>query len=284
MALLRRRSIVAGLVASLMVTLVGMTPITTATDPQLPDPVRPDAPMPTSADQPTLVGNAVARSNHVPKATDADRRAFEQTGAEVLESDEGLVVLKVTDENNAPLYVAAYDTKTASGIDVIGLKFIPEAELTALSGGQSASAFTFGPQPVAAHRNGTNHSHNVGYPFHDNCSYVYNWANGDSTFHICPQDVGYLQWVSTGWGALLGGLFNPVIGFVAGLLIYSSWHYYKNADGSIDLFGPDASIDAHYGYTYYWGTRGGWYYHYRAGHTYYGWARRDSTGVLYRTH
>lgn len=83
---------------------------------------------------------------------------------------------------------------------------------------------------------------------------------------------------------LLGGLFNPVIGFVAGLLIYSSGQYYKNADGSIDLFGPNASINAHYGYTYYWGSRGGWYYHYPYGSPYYGWARRDSTGVLYRTH
>lgn len=92
-----------------------------------------------------------------------------------------------------------------------------------------------------------------------------------------------LQWVSIGWGALLAGLFNPVIGFVAGLLIYSSWHYYKNADGSIDLFGPNASINARYGYTYYWGSRGGWYYHYPPGSPFYRYARRDSTGVLYRT-
>lgn len=284
MTVLRRRSITAGLVASLVVTAFGMTPFTTAADSKLPDPQRPDTPMPAGAEQPSLPGNARARENHVPKATDADRRAFEQTGARIVESDDGLLVLEVTDEHDASLYIAAYDTQTASGLDVIGLQFIPAAEFASLSLGGSVAALAFGPQPVAAHRNGTNHWHNVGFPFHDNCSYVYNWANGDSTFHICPIDVQYLQWVSTGWGALLGGLFNPVIGFVSGLLIYSSWQYFKNADGSIDLFGPNASINAHYGYTYYWGSLGGWYYHYPSGSPYYGWARRASTGVLYRTH
>ena len=78
--------------------------------------------MPTRAVQALLPGNAVARPNHVPKATDADRRAFEQTGADVVESEEGLLVLEVTDENDAPLYIAAYDTQTASGVDVIGIK------------------------------------------------------------------------------------------------------------------------------------------------------------------
>lgn len=269
-----------------MVTLVGMTPITTATDPQLPDPVRPDAPMPTSADQPSLVGNAVARSNHVPKATDADRRAFEQTGAEVVESDEGLLVLELTDANDAHVYLAVYDTQTDSGIDVIGVQFLDARAGASVGVLSPATALQFGPQPVAAHRNGTNHWHNVGFPFSDNCSYVYNWANGDSTFHICAKDVGLLQYVATGWSGLLGFAvtFNPVVGFVAGLLIFGGINNYKNADGSIDLFGPNASINAHYGYTYYWGSRGGWYYHYQAGHQYFGWARRDSTGVLYRTH
>jgi len=284
MALLRRRTIAAGLVVTLVVTALGMAPIATAANSRLPDPMRPDAPMPTSAEQPLPPGNAVARGNHVRKATDSDLRGFEQTGARVVESDDGLLILETTGQDNSPVYVAAYDTQTASGVDVIGLQFATAAEVASMSQGRQGTALTFGPQAVAAHRNGTNHAHNVGFPFHDNCSYVYNWANGDSTFHICPIDVGFLQFVSTGWGALLGGLFNPVVGFVAGLLIYSGTQYFKNADGSVDLFGPNVSINAHYGYTYYWGSRGGWYYHYPSGSRYFGYARRDSTGVLYRTH
>jgi len=219
MALLRRRTIAAGLVVSLVVTALGMAPIATAANSRLPDPMRPDAPMPTSAEQPLPPGNAVARGNHVRKATDADLRGFEQTGARVVESDDGLLILETTGQDNSPVYVAAYDTQTASGVDVIGLQFATAAEVASMSQGRQGTALTFGPQAVAAHRNGTNHAHNVGFPFHDNCSYVYNWANGDSTFHICPIDVGFLQFVSTGWGALLGGLFNPVVGFVAGLLM-----------------------------------------------------------------
>ncbi len=286
MALLRRRSIVAGLIASLMMTLVGLTPVTTATDPQLPDPQRPDTPMPNTADQPLLVGNPVARSNHVPKVTDADRRAFEQTGANVVDSDEGLLVLEVTDGSDAPVYIAAYDTQTASGIDVIGVQFLDATAEAGVGVRAPATAPQFGPQPVAAHRNGTNHSHTVGFPFHDNCSYVYNFANGDSTFHICAIDADLLQYVGSGWAALLGTVatFNPVVGFVAGLLVYSGAQYYKNSDGSVDLFGPAASINSHYGYTYYWGSRGGWYYHYASGTTYFGYARRETTGIRYRTH
>jgi len=263
-----------------------MTPITTATDPQLPDPVRPDAPMPTSADQPSLVDNAVARSNHVPKASDADRRAFEETGAEVVESEEGLLILEVTDATGAHAYIAAYDTQTDSGIDVIGVQFADAEAGASVSVRSPATALQFGPQAVAAHRNGTNHSHNVGFPFHDNCSYVYNFANGDSTFHICAVDVGLLQYVGSGWSALLGFsvTFNPVVGFVAGLLVYGGVNNYKNSDGSIDLFGPAASINSHYGYTYYWGSRGGWYYHYASGSPYFGYARRETTGIRYRTH
>ncbi len=284
MTLVRRRSIAAGLVASLFVTVLGMAPITTASDSPLPDPRRPDTPMPISAEQPSAAGNSVARANHVRTATDADRRAFASTGARVVESVEGLLVLQVADDGGAPLNVVAYDTQSVSGIDVIGLEFINPAELAAQSAGLSRSAFAFGPQPVVAHQNGTNHSHNVAPPFHDNCSYVYNWANGDSTFHVCSIDVQFLQYVSTSWGVLLGGLFNPVIGFVAGLLIYNGYQNYRNADGSIDMFGPAVSISLHYGYSYYWGSRIGWYYHYPSGSSWYGYARRDSTGVYYRTH
>lgn len=283
MTILHRRSIAVGLAASLIVTALGLAPFTAAAESPLPDPVRPGTPMPVYRGQPQLAHSGVARSNHVPKATDADVRGFEASGARVVESEEGLLVLQVADERGAPLYVAAYDTHTASGTNVVGIQFA-DATSVASSTGWLGSLFAFGPQAVAAHRNGTNHWHNVGFPFHDNCSYVYNWANGDSTFHICSIDVGYLQFVSTGWGALLGGLFNPVIGFVAGLLIFSGWQYFKNADGSIDMFGPNASINQHYGYTYYWGSRGGWYWHYPYGSIYYGYARRDSTGVLYRTH
>lgn len=56
MASSRRRSIVAGLVVSLIVSSVGLTLITTAMDPQLPDPARPDTPMPTSVEQPLGIG------------------------------------------------------------------------------------------------------------------------------------------------------------------------------------------------------------------------------------
>jgi hypothetical protein len=283
MASVRSRPLVAGLVSSLLVTILGLAPITAAHGSDLPDPRRPDTRAPVSPEQLKAAG-AITRSNHVPEVGLSDRRAFESTGASVVESKDGLLVLEVADERGAPVYVAAYDTKTRSGVGVIGLQFIRASELEALESGSSTFNFAFGPQAVAAHRNGTNHWHNVGFPFHDNCSYVYNWANGDSTFHICPIDVSYLQYVATGWGALLGGLFNPVIGFVAGLLIYSGINYFKNADGSIDLFGPAVSITTHYGYTYYWGSRGGWYWHYPSSSIYYGYARRDSTGVLYRTH
>jgi hypothetical protein len=261
--------------------MLGLAPVTTAAGSSLPDPRRPDTRAPISVGQ-LRAGGVIARSNHVPKAADADRRGFESTGARVVDSEEGLLVLEVRDEQGAPLYIAAYDTKTPSGIGVIGLQFIKASEIA--SSGPSILGVAFGPQSVAAHKNGTNHWHNVGFPFHDNCSYVYNWANGDSTFHICAIDATLLQYVATGWGALLGGLFNPVIGFVAGLLIFSGIQYFKNADGSIDLFGPNASIVYHYGWTYYWGSRGGWYWHYPYGSVYYGYARRDSTGVIYRTH
>lgn len=280
---MRSRPMAVGLIASLLVTILGLTPITAAHGSTLPDPRRPDTHAPVSPGQMRDLG-AATRSNHVPQVSPSDRAGFESTGARVVESEDGLLVLEVADERGSPIYVSAYDTETQSGIGVIGLQFITASELASRDSGSSTFNFAFGPQAVAAHRNGTNHSHNVGFPFHDNCSYVYNWANGDSTFHICSIDVSWLQYVATGWGALLGGLFNPVVGFVAGLLIFSGIQNYRNADGSIDLFGPAVSITTHYGYTYYWGSRGGWYWHYPSGSVYYGYARRDSTGVRYRTH
>ena len=94
-----------------------MTPITTAADSQLPDPRRPDTPMPTHAVQALLPGNAVARPNHVPKATDADRRAFEQTGADVVESEEGLLVLEVM-AGQAPTVAALCRESGACSVEV----------------------------------------------------------------------------------------------------------------------------------------------------------------------
>lgn len=283
MALVRRRALSAGLSASLLVAALGMTPIQAASDPTLPDPRRPEMPAEVSQTQPEMTGAVAARGNRVRKLGDADRRTVEATGARIVESDDGILVLEVVDERGEPLQIVAHDAETESGIEVIGLAFLDAAEIEAVNADRQSVGISFGPQPVSAHRDGTNHSHYPGFPFHT-CSYVYNWANGDSTFHMCAQDVSLLQYVATSWGGLLGGLFNPVVGFVAGLIIFGGIQFYKNADGSIDMFGPAASINSHYGYTYYWGSREGWYYHYPTGSQYYGWARRYSTGVLYQTH
>ena len=101
---------------------------------------------------------------------------------------------------------------------------------------------------------------------------------------MCQQDAVFYTYVASGWSGFLVGLFNPVLGFITGLFVFGTINNYTNSDGSIDLFGPAASINSHYGNTYYWGARGGWYYHYPVGNVYYGYARRASNGLLYRTH
>jgi hypothetical protein len=281
-SMVRRRSVSAGLAASLLVTVLGMTPITAAADPPLPDPRRPEMPADVLKTQPRINGGAEARGNRVHKLTESDRKKAESSGSRIVESEDGLLVLELKEQNGKRVQLVAQNAKTVSGIEVIGLAFLDEAAIAAVERG-SSMAFSFGPQAVAAHRNGTNHSHYPGFPFHT-CSFVYNWANGDSTFHICSIDVSLLQYVAAGWSALLLGLFNPVVGFVAGLIVFGGINYYRNADGSIDLFGPNVSIVSHYGNTYYWGSRGGWYYHYPRGSIYYGYARRATNGLLYRTH
>lgn len=284
MSVVRRRTLSVGISASLLVTVMGMAPIRAASGPPLPDPgERPVMPADVRLTQPKITGNVAPRDNRVHKLSDPARQAFKNAGTKVIESDEGILVLEVLDEHNKPLQIVAHDAVTVSGIEVIGLAFLDSGELDAINAGTASTGFAFGPQPVIAHRNGTNHSHYPGFPFHT-CSYVYNWANGDSTFHMCAVDVTLLQYVATAWSGFLIGLFNPVLGFVAGLIVFGGIQYYKNNDGSIDLFGPAASINAHYGNTYYWGSRGGWYYHYPSWSIYYGWARRASNGLLYRTH
>lgn len=279
-----RRTLSAGLSASLLMTALGMTPISAAADPAVPDPRdRPAMPDDVRLTQPALLDDVPVRGNRVQKVTETQRQGFESSGARVVQSDEGLLVIELRDEKDVPTQIVAFDTATDSGIEVIGLAFLDAAEIDAINAGKIVDSTAFGPQTVSAHRNGTNHSHYPGYPFHT-CTYVYNWANGDSTFHMCQQDAVFYTYVASGWSGFLIGLFNPVLGFITGLFVFGTINNYTNSDGSIDLFGPAASINSHYGNTYYWGAREGWYYHYPVGNAYYGYARRASNGLLYRTH
>ncbi|MBI2764243.1 MAG: hypothetical protein HYX54_11005 [Chloroflexi bacterium] len=198
----------------------------------------------------------------------------------MVQEQAGLVVLEMADEGGVPVRIAMFDTVTKSGIEVIGLGFAYAEDAPDVID-LHPTAVSFGPQPVSATRNGTNHSHQLQWPF-SSCSYVYNYASGDSYLHLCPNDITLLQYVGTMWATLAGVAFlTPVLGWIPGLVVFAGIQNFKNPDGSLDFYAPSSSINSSYGNTYYYGALGGWYYHYPQGNSLYGYARRLSTGFLY---
>lgn len=275
----------AALSASLLVTTLGMVPIQAAAENTLPDPrPRPVMSGEVVAMQPS-VDTARAVSNRVAKLTPERRANLESQGITIVESEVGSLVLEKLDDHGQRTRVAAFDAVTESGIEVIGLGFLDADAIEAIEAGETRDEIAFGPQSVFAHRNGTNHSHPAGWPFRA-CSYVYNWANGDSVFHMCSLDVVFYQYVAAAWVGALGAIAsggNPVVALLTGIFVFGGINNWRNPDGSIDLFVPNTSVVTHYGYSYYWGPREGWYYHYPQGHSRYGYALRVSTNFLYRT-
>ena len=259
--LVGRRSVSVGLSVGLLVTAVGMTPIQAASATPLPDPPpRPVMPAEVRQLQPNGL-SGLAPGNRVREITEQQRQAWESTGTRVVQSKVGLLVLEQLDQRGEPVRIAMFDTATESGIEVVGLAFGYAAEIEDEVAGPPSTGISFGPQPVSAHRNGTNHYHNLQWPF-SSSTYVYNYANGDSFLHVGANDVGWMQYIASGWaGALATSVGFPFVGFVGGVAVYGGINNFKNPDGSIDMFGPNSTINSRYGNSYYYGALGGWYYH-----------------------
>lgn len=271
------------LLFSILVQIMGLAPIHAATPPSLPDPpARPVMPPDVRLSQPDGAQGRRADQNHVRELTEPEIVAIEAEGADVVTSDEGLLEVDVaTDEGK--IRIGLFDTQTVSGIEVIGIAFADEAELAEESG--SANVFPFGPEAVAANQLPYSHTHNLGSPFRDGCSYLYQYgASNDSYVYVCPADVNNIRLAGAAMGVIMAIIGTPVAGAIGNLVWNAGINLFQQNDGSLKFYTPGSSLVNHYGWVYWYSKNtyyADWYWYYPQGSQWYCYARKNSNNTLY---
>lgn len=223
------------------------------------------------------------RGNHVPVLESSAIATLEESGARVLESDEGFLLFDVADGDDRR-QIALFDTKTESGFDVVGIAIAEEPTGAAPTAESNSPGWNFGPQPVDANVLPWGHNHPLGSIFHYPCSYLYMYANSTNAYvHVCSLDVGNIKFIGSAVAAGIG-IFTglPLLGWLGGIIWWVGVSLFQDSSGSINFYIPGSSAQSHYGGTYYYdGSLAGWYYHMPSGSSWYGYARRETTGVYY---
>jgi hypothetical protein len=248
----------------------------------LPDPPSHPMVMPGELQRIQPHGSLQSVQNHVRKLTDSQLAGLAEAGATVIINEEGLVTFDIVDHGRLT-HLALYDTRTKSGTAVIGLGFAADDATTAAST-PDRGFLGLGPQVASANTRAQDHTHSLGPPFHDGCSYLFQYGGGEDAYvYICSTDVGNIRAVG-GLAATAIGIATgfPLLGWLGGLVWNVGIGFFQNSSGAIRIDIPGTSAVNHYGSAYYYtGSRYGWYYFYRYTSAYYGYALRSATGVLY---
>lgn len=270
-------------VFSILVQLLGLAPINAASPPSLPDPpARPVMPNDVRLSQPDAAADHRADQNHVRELTETEIAAVEAVGGDVVTSADGQLEVDVATAEGK-LRIALFDTKTVSGIDVIGIAFADETELAGESG--AADGFPFGPETAAANQLPYSHTHNLGPPFRDGCSYLYQYgASNDSFVYVCPADVNNIRLAGTAMGVIMAFIGLPIPGAIGYLVWNAGINLFQQNDGSLKFYTPGSSLVNHYGWVYWYSNNAyyaDWYWYYPQGSQWYCWARKNSNNTLY---
>lgn len=272
----------------------GSEPSSSSVPHQLPDfvpdpPAEPPAP---PADPPEVaIGDSVAgamvseavalRESIVPNrvtpfTADGAERFEAEFDVQIVENRQGVIAWDTVDDSGARLRIVAYDAQTSSGVTVIGVAFLNQAEIDEVEAQSDATGWTLGPEKVAAHKTSSGHYH-----FQWDCSYAYQYANSNTLYvYICPDDVNYIRYVGSFLAGVLGWMIHPIVALLGVLVVNVAITYFDEPDGSIQFYVPDWEARVGYGSTYYYGPES-WFYHYARSSSLYCWARQQTNGNLY---
>ena len=248
----------------------------------LPDPPSHPMVMPGELQRIQPHGTLQSATNHVRKRTAAEVAALNAAGAKVIANEDGLLKFDVV-ERGKVTHLALFDTRTRNGTAVIGLGVATDDGATAASA-SDRGFLGLGPQTARANTRAQDHTHSLGPPFHDGCSYLFQYGGGEDAYiYICSLDVGNIKAAGNLAAAAIviaSGL--PLLGWLGGLVWNVGIGFFQNSNGAIRIDIPGTSAVNHYGSIYYYtGSRYGWYYFYNRNSAYYGYALRSANGLLY---
>lgn len=222
--------------------------------------------------------------NRVKALSPAAVDAFEARGNAIVENHDGLVAIDVVDpETNGRTRVAAINSVSDGGMEVIGLVFLDDdeiAELEARQAGAAAGPF-FGPGVAQAHRKDQSHYH-----YFWSCSWVYNQGGTYGiTINFCPNDFSDIKFGGLAVAGAMGiATGHPWLGWITGVAWNYGVNFCRTSTGACQISVSD--YRALFGWATYTHT---WtclpcnilFYFYSSSSSNYRYAYRQDTGGLY---